>query len=395
VAELEKARPRLSKIDIAICTHQDADHANGFRTFADAWYQKNRTIGEFWLPGRWAAAVPQVLLDPLDLVFKLWSGAYKAAQRLNDGQLEQPLEQCLRKLAPSEELRSAYSEVQVSKREDWVGPTDPNRRTAQSLGLSLEAFEALRRDQEEAEDSGANVLEIASELRLPYGLPWWSGDETDMRTRTLLSAAIDTAQTIQSIAKSALWWSIPIRWFDFGLFEGGTAAAGGISGLLQPVCAVELTKPPRVSPEMLFFCLRLSRQNVESLVFFRPETQTEPAVMFTGDSRLSFGLNKPETPFSLPAKLPKRPVLVTAPHHGSRVNDCAYEIITRWLGEQGPQPIYVRNGGHWKQSLSAFLKQDKRLCARCSLCDSGTISRRVTLRASGGRWDLGRTRRCR
>ena len=52
--------PSLRRIDVAICTHEDTDHATGFRDFTSEWYSTERTIGEYWLPGRWVVAVPEI-----------------------------------------------------------------------------------------------------------------------------------------------------------------------------------------------------------------------------------------------------------------------------------------------------------------------------------------------
>ena len=57
------ASPKV--IDIAICTHNDIDHAGGLCSFFDHWMgQRKNQIGEVWLPGRWLEIVKQGILDP-------------------------------------------------------------------------------------------------------------------------------------------------------------------------------------------------------------------------------------------------------------------------------------------------------------------------------------------
>jgi beta-lactamase superfamily II metal-dependent hydrolase len=77
IAAIDKIASNLRRIDIAICTHHDMDHAKGFQSFADAWCSRQREIGEFWLPGRWSAAIPAVLFDPLEVAQRIWNGGSK------------------------------------------------------------------------------------------------------------------------------------------------------------------------------------------------------------------------------------------------------------------------------------------------------------------------------
>jgi hypothetical protein len=199
--------------------------------------------------------------------------------------------------------------------------------------------------------------------------------------------AITTVKTIALIAENAVRWRIPIRWFDFGQFKQKRRAEGGIKGFLEPMSAVELYRPPTLTSNVaLFFSLRLSQQNVESLVFYRLETESEPGVIFLGDSRLHFGINKPTVAFPMPNSKPMRQILVTAPHHGSRVNDVAYGIIRRWIDANAESPIYVRNGSHNKIKIGAFLNENFRCCAQCRLCEDNPIYRTIVLSSQGGRW---------
>ena len=43
--------------NVVVCTHNDADHANGILGFLEAGF----SCGEVWLPGRWLGALPSVL----------------------------------------------------------------------------------------------------------------------------------------------------------------------------------------------------------------------------------------------------------------------------------------------------------------------------------------------
>jgi len=409
VTAIDRAAPGLRRIDIAICTHQDTDHSNGFRTFADAWCRSGKTIGEFWLPGRWAAAVPRILCDPLDVLSRLWSGALTTARRWSTGYSEDPaqadhprfskmhMEQRLRDLAPREAISACFGELgcQEERPEALVAEDESGRadHLAQSLGIDQPELEVLQRLLEEVDRPACGTFDIGLPFERPYHPLWWIGDEGlwMRRAAVLFQGAVDTAKTIAAITEAAVSWTIPIRWFDFGLFEQDKChrAKGGIKGFLEPLCAVELRQPPLVvSDEILFFSLRLSRQNVESLVFFRQETANEPGTLFLGDSRLCFGIDRPAGDFPMPSRIPTRQIVITAPHHGSRVNDEAYRVLNSWLGNNTRTPIYVRNGGHWKQKIDGFLHQTHRRCAQCRQCRKSKLQRRIRLNSPGGNWSL-------
>ena len=280
--------------------------------------------------------------------------------------------------------RSRKSEEEVERVDDSLS------RLGRALGTTPDLLIAL---EIEMEESGLPPSEILRRIvrrsfrRLP---PFWPTSVGGVAARLAISLffeAMDTAELIVAIAESAVRWTIPIRWFDFGLFEEKGRASGGNPGFLEPVTAVELREPPRnVSNLAMFFSLRLSRQNVESLVFQRIEDENEPGVVFLGDTRLSFGLARPTQPFEMPKNVPMRQIVVTAPHHGSRVNDAAYGVVRHWLNQIDILPIYVRNGGRANQKIDGFLREQYRCCARCHHCVSGGLQRAVTLRAPKKKW---------
>ena len=138
----------------------------------------------------------------------------------------------------------------------------------------------------------------------------------------------------------------------------------------------------------LFACLKLSETNVESLVFLRPESATEPAVLFLADSWLNFKHSTPVacTDFPMPYSPPQRPFVATAPHHGSKTNDNAYKWIQTWL-HGSTRPYYVRNGGEPNQNLGIFTKQPDRACAQCLQCHAKSWHQLVAVESKGNRWN--------
>jgi len=403
VDAINKASPGLQRIDIAICTHHDADHVSGFKNLADEWCRAGRTIGEFWLPGSWAKAMPKLLLDPFGLVDSLWSGALEASKLMVDHEDELRAhvsdQSRIRYLAKKykNQIDGEFTAPEVADAAEDSAPElggasdeDRDRRLIRALGLTVEQLVALDISMKEGGRTPSDVLDEIT-LSVPtWANLFWMGSPSERTYRPAISMMLHTTKMVKVIAliaESVVRWRIPIRWFDFGQFEQTENASGGIKDFLEPVSAVELHHPPtKVSDLALLFSLQLSQQNVESLVFYRLETETEPGVIFLGDSRLHFGIKKPTGAFRMPDSKPKRQILVTAPHHGSRVNDVAYCIIRRWIGANAESPIYVRNGSHSKIKIGSFLKEKFRCCAQCRLCEDNPIYRTIVLSSQGGRW---------
>ncbi|MBC7104127.1 MAG: hypothetical protein H5U22_26515 [Rhizobium sp.] len=388
VTAIHDAAPHIDRIDVAICTHQDADHANGFRTFADQWCGNGNTIGEFWLPGRWAVGFPSVLTNPIGLVTQIREGAESAENRRLVGEDRERLgrdqsgHEKTDTLAPLSKVTDAFREYAVP---DWYEDISREDRLATSLGVSADQLSELRAEIEETDSYHDDVFRVA-EVSFRSLLRSWLFDEPYERIEVSVRAlqALDVAKSISSIARAALRWSIPIRWFDFGLFESTEKPSGGIAGFLKPICSVELSRPPvNPSSDVVFLALALSRQNVESLVFYRVENSREPGVLFLGDSRLSFGLASPKKDFEMPAVSPVRQIIATAAHHGSQVNDHAYEVINQWASGS---PLYIRNGGEHNQTLHEFHRQAFRRCAVCRECAGRRTSRRVVVGSVGNEW---------
>ncbi len=404
VQAISKVSPNLKQIDVAVCTHNDADHAGGFPNFLDEWLKTRRAISEVWLPWRWSAALPTVLTDPDGLIARLADGAVQAAtqieQRLAEarpatgdgtdvGQSAGELEGVVRELG-----RRALAESPAVEASPLAAAAEPGRiewlqerleGIGPALGLPSGGMDIVRHLLEETDSASRPLTERAF---VYFGLwPLWQSP-ISLRAHTLLRSTIETAEKIRSIAETALRNNILIRWFDFDAFENGRPASGGWSGFFTPVNAVEMAKPrPELEPLRLLFSLRLTEQNVESLVFQRVETGAEPGVVFLGDSRLAFGVDRPVKDFSKPMVVPRRNAIVTAAHHGSRVNDNAYKVLDHWLGPALASLCYfIRNGGMWKQTLEKFLTKSQRRCAQCQQCFKDGRQQNVIVEARQGEW---------
>ena len=391
--KLSEVSPSVKHIDIAICTHSDADHSQGFWYFADDWYGMGRTIGEYWLPGRWANAFPKIITDPTGFVANLANGALEASEdfRGQSKSMEFGSREAIYSMASKalleDEAGAAVVAIDEHASEDGE---------LSAFGLTAEEAFEIRLGLEEADDT-VDPLEAAIS-QITASSPWSPQAfylfETSKSIGSFLEGnaafleVAETAKAIDKIARSAIAHNIQVRWFDFGEYMKTDTPKGGIPGLLEPCCAVEVmpdrNKAMALSNVALFHSLRLTRQNVESLVFYRPETDSDPGVLFLGDSRLAHGINKPGKDFPLPFEKPSRKVLVTAPHHGSRNNDHAFTVLDTWLGST--DQFFVRNGGQSGQKLDRFLEYDERRCAQCFQCHGTDWNQWVAIMTDGNNW---------
>lgn len=425
----EHCREITDTIDIAICTHRDHDHAGGFPAFIKTWLAEGNDIGEFWLPGGWAGAVELALTNPDRLVSMLHEGASAAAYRIGEHERsrENEIKPLTRKSFREGTPRSIQSQMydmcvedsgkqrfeeksifNGGLKDDRSADSGRTARAANSWGFTAGDWEAIQSDLETSAihveplaDRAIAYDQLLGEV-VVYETFFDEGSEhgqlvaqhtfrketVDLQlARSLFRNSIDTAEAIRDIASAAVMFDIPVRWFDFSAFQNGANPSGGIEGFLQPLNAVELRKAERETNALkLFFKLTLTEQNVASLVFQRRETDAEPGAIFLGDSRLAFGIEQPETDFKEHLFQPKRPIVYTAAHHGSRNNDHAYEVLAKWLPSLFETSIAVRNGGVWNQTLSEYLNVKNRRCAQCHQCHGGDWSQLVQINSDGADW---------
>ena len=181
----------------------------------------------------------------------------------------------------------------------------------------------------------------------------------------LFSEAIEAAINIRQIAKLACNRGCKIRFFQFGQKVGG-----GIDRLV-PVNSEEMESTFSREIDALSF-LSLTVQNKQSLVFYSPEKENEPAVLFTADSDLNF---------SLPDRRPYSVPIVTSPHHGAEANKNAYSTVSRWLNDS--EAIWIRSDKACEKRPGVeYKKQKKRIC---TLCNSGDMPKQ-TVKMNSVKW---------
>lgn len=322
-------------VNVTICTHNDADHANGILGFLEAGFR----CEEVWLPGRWLAALPDVLKPFVEVFVELADNVAQTDVPSNTEERQSgssPIE------AYGEGLRGPLDEIPMSN----DGPSVGEDGWPESYVQMLEQ---------------AEPWEVAPWVRLgPPGVQ-------------LLWSAIDAASRIRAIAIEAFHRGIPVRWFEFD-----AATPSGSVTALQPVNARAVARVrPRVGRLLDFLALTVS--NSESLVFWSPPTDQHPGVLFTADSDL-VGLRLPPQLLS---------AIATAPHHGSEANAKAYAAVATAAQQDSSSMTWVRSDrrdrsrpGHTYLGLSS-----RRLCTLCRLGAGMSSSKQaVCLFSRGAVW---------
>lgn len=334
---------KAKSVDVAICTHNDADHANGIIECV-----KCQLCKEIWLPGNWIAPLSKVL-KPFDEVVE--NLIEDISQLDKSHEIPCTLE---------EYSGTSGAENAESTRHDYR--FDANGWADQHIPL-LEASEMWQ-----CSTVGHN-LPFADEYFKYWGLT--------RNCRLLLQSAISAAERIRAIAQYAFHTGIRVTWLEYDVNHNG----------LEPYRYDEIipvnSRPlaHSCSSKMsLLSLLALTVSNRKSLVFaFKPKSTSRhlPGVLFTADSDLS-GLDGKLSHLSL------EHALVTAPHHGSEENEKAYGMINR-LSRCN---IWVRSDGRFNARPGAsYLRQPTRFCIMCRLKRNCFCPKQaVKLEIRDGRW---------
>lgn len=353
---LAKALSGISRLDVVICTHADLDHAGGLTRILSV--AKALTIGEFWLPGTWTDYLEDLVLRPAafasalgDEIYEIFADGWPDDASPDDDAddpLPYDLEILNRSGLLSDDERPADG-VSVVRPDGEQRPV-PTDDWFASLGGEYQELADVRLP-------GAAEIAAASARARPSVRPL--SKQQDARRRAILDDAIETAKRIREIAIQAIAHRVKVRWFDFSAFKL-IPPSGGWPGLIQPVNACELVKPPprpRVSRANF---IALTTVNLESLVFQAIERPGVPGVLFCADSPLTGGRHGPWPGLPHP---PFGGMLMTAPHHGRASNAGAYAIAEGWLPGHPSRFAWVRSGGRGLPCTE--LRGKRRFCTAC------------------------------
>ncbi len=330
-AQLMLVRPTPA-IDVAVCTHADADHAEGLVGLLEA---SLAVVRDVWLPGRWTERLVDLIVRPADFLDELLTDV-RAEQEA--GSLESPD-------AREGSERGEDVDVDLDGVEAALGLEDP---------LAPDILDGL-----------------ADGVWLP------STDLVGSARGALWIEAVQAAARIRKVARAAHHHGARIRWFDFEEARRRGTPAGG-EAFLHPINSVELTAHMLRRKVSALRFLRLSVANRESLVFVAPEDPNNSAVIFSADSDLASLRSVPAT----------RTPLVTAPHHGAETNAAAYGVIAASL-PSGLDPQWVRSDGNYRKRPGAtYLSGANRVCTLCRA--ASRPKQPVHLVDGPGGWQLAR-----
>lgn len=323
-----------SDIDVVVCTHADADHAEGLIGLLES---SLVPVREVWLPGRWSSRLADLCRDEAAFLRELHRDVHDAEEGSD-----------LEKLAEADRSR----------------------------GDSTTGFDPERLDSALEHEGGLEPDLLSASAHPPGWLPcdemwpWFHGPSAPKWQ--LWIEAVQTAIRIRDVARAAHHHGARLRWFDFDEVKNGATPSGG-EPFLRPLNSVELTKRHVLRKLGALRFLALSLANRESLVFLAPETDLDSPVVFAADSDLACG--------GVPGS--GRTLALTAPHHGSEANKAAYTTVTR----AAANVVWVRSDGNYKKRPGpAFLGEKSRVC---TLCRGGGASKQtVRLDDTPSGWTL-------
>lgn len=366
----------VKHLHVVVCTHADHDHAGGLTDLLDK--SPSVRVDEFWLPGAWSDALPELLQSPSQVVNALVDELKKFDSDDADGLDEDDDAFELRVHARiAEQRRKARAERQDSHE---AGPPDGE------VTLKWLKRQAANADLDPARDIATAKVFARGRRAVRYRA---ARSQLNRRWSAFWVGLIDTAERIRQIAVQAIRHGVTVRWFDFGEFCQTHHASGGLPGLLIPLNSVELDVPPRPAIA-LSYAARLTAVNEECLVFLSPGGcwPDDLGVVFTGDSPLGQGRDYAQPLFDWPVE-PIPMVVATAPHHGSENNAVAY----KHLGAKAFVVLWLRSGGGAKHPGQTFrqLPSQRRACTHCPHLTLSRAAAEVQLSDNGG-WPLFRVK---
>jgi len=314
-------------LDVVVCTHNDADHANGIIGLLQ---EQPVPIKEVWLPGSWTWRMDDLISRPYRFLDELADDIDHVDTNVNSLEEYFDLEQ---------------ENIQFQVRSGEFNRIQEGNEHADEWLLDI-----FERRENRSDDA------LVYEMGWPYisrSHPWPL--RLHERLIRLWLECIDAADRIKKIAEAALHAGARIRLFEF--VSDSQKGLGGWPDHLKPVNSHEVS-PKRFQISALHY-LALTVANKESLVFWAPERKAGgiPGVLFTADNDLACGLQH--------ISQPSTNVIVTAPHHGSESNRVAYTTVSAWNSKE--KTIWIRSDSRsQKRPGPSYKNQPKRICTLCS-----------------------------
>ncbi|SHM38232.1 Metallo-beta-lactamase superfamily protein [Caldanaerovirga acetigignens] len=325
---------KRESVDILICTHNDADHANGVLGFIES----GLGCGEIWLPSHWAAVLPHLERPFEEFIKELYKQSTWIMERKSFFLYNEP------------KLRKSIIEA--------YGDLIAMEKSSQFEDIDEDSYMPFKERGSEEWHSNLEFEETWPNLE---GLKWQISNwvlfwELLDWQKELLWQAIEAGKRIRKIAEAAYHRGIPIRWFEF--CQNSSRSSCNYHEIICPLNAREVVRIKPCEKEKLLDFLALTTSNRESLVFFIRSTDEHPGVLLTAESDLK-GIDL--------RNLDLKNAIITAPHHGSEDNAYAYKHVVSAVSPYENSLIWVRSDAQSKKRPGqSFLKAPgRRFCTIC------------------------------
>lgn len=389
-------KPSLHRI---ICTHNDDDHAGGLAELLES--DHDFQVNQVWLPATWQAPLKELTLDATDfydrVAEELGEGLAIIVEKYNELKSETDRHEERTTRRRKTQSRSELQKKIVAR---LILTILSNGHRPLKDGIEWSALEREESTDELSVDSIERILDTAADTVLALHMqalthPYLHKNRLANIGRVVAPASLKSATKLMllefmsmgprilKIAAGAKKRGARLRWFDAeAYYRDRTSirrARGGDSGEIVPLNSLEHTyirKQTSLGTEMLY----LTTVNKHSLVFYVPENDVEPGIIFSADGTLD---GDPPTP------APRRKVAVTAPHHGSASNSPqAYDHLQEWFGSAWRnQVLMVRSDVRSSTRPCAALQSvSDRICTVCVKNDYDYM--KVTLTVMNKDWNL-------
>ena len=353
----------IDSLDLAICSHNDSDHVNGFIELFDA----NFPIKEIWLPGLWASVLKfvadnckkrgEVVLD--NEVFNGELDSLFSDEPVDDDSFERDLT-FLGEKRDSEVLQESCDRLHDKLASYMIENPDTIKNLFE---LYLRDYCNRESDEECLGDKDDVFLDDdpwdwypSAVIRL-YKLYRYCRREKEyfhkkvLEKRERIQYSIKQAlnfnlKKIINLATKAKEKGCHIRWFEPSLSCTKEAIDYGFISLnSSKMCQIRVPK----SGMAYMYSLSLSKVNRYSLVFEYIKNDV-PVIRFSADSKITCQSVSP---------YPEN-IIVTAPHHGSAANAKVYSSL------QGNDIIWVRSDMlRSDRPCSEFKSRKNKYCLVC------------------------------
>lgn len=333
-------RKGINRINLAICSHNDIDHANGFIGLL----KSDLDIDEIWLPGTWSSVLKYVRdngIGPEEI---------KCMVNVEHEYKERNLE----------DTGFLNADGSIIRLNEMIPLLDPK---------SIEPIEDF--------DDNLSVISEAVEQELHrFSMAWWSlydeyywlRSERKMEAKQpLLLLALDKIIQIGGLAYRK---GCKIRWFDsVGSCKIKNMDYGFVA--LNSSEIVKVQKPKDAYSFSLLCCLTV--ENVYSMVFEYRKNGI-PIIRFSADSDCT----AQSTLYN--------GAIVTAPHHGSEANANVYGAI------KGKDIIWVRSDRKSsKRPCPDFKALNNKYCLACY---KNNTKCEICFEFNGNQWEYRNGIRC-